>query len=119
MKVVPLLLLRGDEEQHQIGADGKVRAPGWRRPWRRNRSQALHAGLDHGGDVVADGIHLGVKFAAEHAVAKVDEAGAGIFGDFARAVLERFQDDDAWRLGNFRESAAARSNAESSPCADS
>ena len=44
--------------------------------------QALHAGLDHGGDVVADGVHLGVKFAAEHAVAEIDEAGAGIFARF-------------------------------------
>ena len=36
VQVVPFLLLRGDEQQQEIGAGGKIRRPGWRRPWRRN-----------------------------------------------------------------------------------
>ena len=50
-------------------------------------AQALQAGLDHGGDVVADGVHLGVKFAAENAVAEIDEAGAGIARDLLGTIL--------------------------------
>ena len=39
--------------------------------------QALHASLQHAENVFADGVHLGVKFAADHAIAQIDEAGAG------------------------------------------
>ena len=50
-------------------------------------SEALEAGGDHCADVGADGVHLGVEFAAEDAVAQVDEAGAGVGGDFFGAIL--------------------------------
>jgi len=67
--------------------------------------------MHHGGDVAADGVHLGMKFAAEDAVAQVDEAGAGVGGDFPGLVLERFQDEDAGRfvttiLDNLRRAVA-------------
>ena len=63
--------------------------------------QALQAGLDHAGDVVADGVHLGVKFAAQNSVTEINEAGPGIVGDFFRTLFEGFEDDDARRFGNF------------------
>ena len=102
MKVVPFLFLRGDEQQQQIGAGGKIRGLVGDDHGVEFRAEALHSGLHHGGDVVADGVHLGVKFAAKHAVAEVDQAGAGIARDFLRAVLQRFEDDDAGRLRQLR-----------------
>ena len=103
VEVVPFLLLRGDQEQQEIGAGGKIHRLVGDDHGVEIGVQALHAGLDHGGDVVADGVHLGVKFAAEDAVAEIDEAGAGIVGDLPGAILERFENDDAGRLGNFCE----------------
>ncbi len=115
VNIVPLLLLRGDEKQHEIGADGKIHGLVGDDHGVEIGVQALDAGLDHGGDVVADGVHLGVEFAAENAVAEIDEAGAGIARDFLGAILERFEKDDAGRLGNFPCALAARSKDESSP----
>ena len=108
VQVVPFLLLRGDQEQQEIGAGGKIHRLVGDDHGVEILGEALHAGLEHGADVVADGVHLGVKFAAEDAVAEIDEAGAGVLGDFARALVERFQDDDAGRLGDFREAADGR-----------
>ncbi len=104
--IVPFLFLRGDEKQHQIGADGKIRRLVGDDQGVEIGVQALQAGLHHGGDVVADGVHLGMKFAAQDAVAEIDQAGAGIARDFLGTFLERFENDDAGRLGNFGMSVA-------------
>ena len=57
--------------------------------------------MNHGDEVGADGVHLGVKFAAEHAVAEVDQAGAGISLDFLAGIFQRFQKNDAGRICEF------------------
>ena len=77
MQIVPFLFLRGHQQQHQIGADGKIRGLVGDHHGVEIGFEALHAGVNHRDDVVADGVHLGVKFAAKHAVAEIDQAGAG------------------------------------------
>ena len=69
---VPLLFLRGEQDHHQIRADGKILALvaddhgiEIRLEFREARAQHVH-------DVVADRVRFAVKFAAEHAVAEVD-----------------------------------------------
>ena len=63
--------------------------------------------MQHGDQVRADGIHLGVKFAAHHAVAEIDQACAGIALDFAARIFERLENDDALWLFDFFRCAAA------------
>src|SRR5256885_11576199 len=55
------------------------------------RSQAL---VQHGDQVRADGVHLGVKFAAHHAVAEIDQASAGIALHFAACIFQRFRSEE-------------------------
>ena len=92
MNVVPFLLLRGDEQKHQVGAHGKIGRLIGDDERIEIGVQALQAGVHHGSDVVADGIHLGVKFAAQNAVTKINQAGTGIACDFIRTLL----DDSGW-----------------------
>ena len=99
VQVVPLLLLRGHQEQHQVRAGGKIHGLIGDHHGVEIGAQARQAFVDHGEDVAADGVHLGVKFAAEHAVAEIDQARAGIFLDLLGALLERFQNDDASGCG--------------------
>ena len=40
VNVVPLAFLRGHQQQHQVRARRKIRAPGWRSPWLRIRFPA-------------------------------------------------------------------------------
>ena len=101
VNIVPLLLLRADKQQHEVGANGEVGRLVGHNHGVEIGVQALESGLDHGSDVVADGVHLGVKFAAKNAVAEIDEAGAGIARHLLGTILERFEKDDAGRLGNF------------------
>src|SRR6202030_4054361 len=108
VEVVPFLLLGSDEQEHQVGAHGKIHGLVGDDHGLEISTEALEAGVQHGGDVAADGVHLGVKFAAEDAIAQVDEAGAGIRGDFPGLVLERFEDDDAGRLARFGEGAGGQ-----------
>ena len=46
------------------------------------------AGVQHRDDVFADGVHLAVEFDAQHAVAEIDQRGAGIFLDHAVGALD-------------------------------
>src|SRR5713101_5677411 len=63
--------------------------------------------MQHGDQVRADGVHLGVKLATHNAFAKIDQARTGIALDFATRLLQRFENDDAlWLFDFFRYSAA-------------
>src|SRR5689334_15743442 len=75
--IVPFLFLRGDEKKHKIGAHGKIGRLISDNERIEIAVQALEAGVHHGGDIVADGVHFGVKFAAQNAVAEIDQARAG------------------------------------------
>ena len=82
VQVVPFLLLRGHQDQHQVRAGGKIHRLVGDHHGIEIGAQARQALVDHGDQVAADGVHLGVKFAADHAVAQIDQARAGIFLDF-------------------------------------
>jgi hypothetical protein len=55
------------------------------------RGGFLHAQVQHLDRVAADRVHLRMKFDAEHAVAEIDKACAGIASHDAVAILRRFQ----------------------------
>ena len=101
VELVPLLFLCGDEDEHEIGANGKIDGLIGDDHRIEICFQAFKAFVNHGDEVCADGVHLGVKFAADDAVAEVDEARAGVAFNFFSGVFERFQNDDAARLFNF------------------
>ena len=84
--------------QHQVRAGGKILALIGDHHGVEIGAQPREALVNHGQQVAADGVHLGVEFAADHAVAQIDQAGAGIFLDFLAALLQRFQNDDAFGL---------------------
>jgi len=71
------------------------------------RLQPLQAFVEHGDQVGTNGVHLGVKLAANHAVAEIDKACTGIAFDFAACILERLEDDDAFGLFDFFRCGAA------------
>ena len=75
--------------------------------------------MNHGNHVGADGIHLGVKFAADYAVAEIDQAGARVALDFAASVFQILQNDDARGLFDFCAMPVARSKTEVMPFSDS
>ena len=87
VQFVPLLFLRANEHQHQIGADGKIGGLIGDDHGVEIRIQPLDAFVNHGDQIGADGVHFGVKFAADHAIAEIDQAGAGIALDFAAGIL--------------------------------
>ena len=97
MQFVPLLLLRRHQHQHQIGAHGKVHGLVGDDHRVKIRIESLQSFVQHRDQVRADGVHLRVKLAAHHAVAEVDQAGAGIPLDLAARLFLRFQNDHAGR----------------------
>ena len=95
VQLVPLLLLRGDQHEHQIRAHGKIHGLVGDDHGVEIRVEPLQSLVEHGDQIRADRVHLRVKFAADHAVAKVDQARAGVAIDFAARVFQRFENDDA------------------------
>ena len=87
VQLIPLLLLSAHQNQHQVRADGKIHGLVGDDHGVEIRLQALQSLVQHGDQVRADGVHLGVKFAADHAVAEIDQAGAGITVDFAPPIF--------------------------------
>ncbi len=94
MQLVPLLLLRGDKNEHEVCADGKIRGLVGDHHRVEIGIKPFNTLVQHGDQVGADGVHLGVEFAADHAVAKIDQAGAWIALDLAAGFLEGFENDD-------------------------
>ena len=89
--VVPLALLRGHQQQHQVRASGKIRGliPDYH--GFEFGFQSRDARVQHRDEISADRVHLRVELAAEHSVAQVNQACAGILLHHRRAVLERLQ----------------------------
>ncbi len=98
MQFVPLLFLRGDQHQHQIRAHRKIHRLIGDDHGVEVGFQPFQPFVHHGDQVRADGVHLGVKFAANHAVSEVNQACSGVPLDFAAGFFQRFQKDDAFRL---------------------
>ena len=60
--------------------------------------QPRDARMNHREDVAAERVHFRVEFAADHAVAQINQARARIFLHHGRAFLQRFQNDDSGGL---------------------
>jgi hypothetical protein len=87
VELVPLLFLSCDKNKHEICADGEVHSLIGDNHGVKVRFEALQAFVDHGNEVCANGVHLGVKFAAEDAVAEINQAGAGVALDFFSGIF--------------------------------
>ncbi len=107
MQFVPLLLLGSHQDQHQICADGEIHRLVGDDHGVEICLQSFQALVEHRDQVRTDGVHLGVKFAAHHAVAEIDQARSGIALDFAAGIFQRLENDDAFRLFDFFRCAAA------------
>ena len=86
VELVEVAFLRFEQDQHQVGAGREVRrvvADDQRLPVLR---RFLDAGLQHLHGVAADRVHLRVELDGEHAVAEIDEAGAGVLPHDAARV---------------------------------
>ena len=101
VQLVPFLFLCCDEYKHQIRANRKIHRLVRNHHGIEIRFQPLQPFVHHGDQIRSNGIHLGVKFAANHAVPKVNKACPGILLDFASCFFQRFQDNDASRLFDF------------------
>src|SRR5262249_23598353 len=78
MKLVPFLLLRSNQHQHQVSAHGKIDRLIGNYHGVEVGFEAFQAFVNHADEIGADGVHLGVELAADDAVAEVDEASAGV-----------------------------------------
>ncbi len=83
--VVPLFFLHAHEQQHEVGADGKIRGVvGDDEGVEVVAGAAGFQGLnDQADDVGAQRVHLAVELDAGYAIAEIDQRGAGIFLDDA------------------------------------
>ena len=80
---VPVAFLRLEQEQHQVRAGGEVQPVVADDERREVVSSLLDGAAEHVDGVAADGVHLRMELDAEHAVAEIDEAGAGVLPDDA------------------------------------
>ena len=78
VQFVPFLFLGGEQDQHQVGADGEVFALVGDDHGVEVGLQLVEAGVEHADLVFAQGVHFAVEFAAEDAVAEIDQGGAGV-----------------------------------------
>src|SRR5579884_2293308 len=110
VEFIPFLFLGGNEDQQEVGANREVDGLIGDDHGIEIGFKAFKAFMKHGDEVGADGVHLGVEFAADNAVAEINETSARIALDFAASLLERFENDNAGRF--FDSSASARSEVE-------
>ena len=85
--LVPVAFLRLEQQQHEVGAGGEVRRVVADDQRREVRRRLLDAGVQHLDRVAADGVHLRMELDRQHAVAEIDEAGAGVLPHDAAALL--------------------------------
>ena len=81
----PVALLRLEQQEHQVGAGGKIRCIVSDDERAETRCCLLDAGLEHLDGVPADRVHLRVELDAEDIVAEVDEARASVGADYLAA----------------------------------
>ena len=97
--VFPVALLRLEEQQHQIGADGEVLPFGGDHQRREVIARFAHAALQHVECIAADRIHFRVQRYGEHVITEIDEAGARIRRDHLLSIAGASQD---FQLGTGR-----------------
>ena len=87
MQLIPLLLLSADQQDHEVCSNRKINGLIGNDHRVEISVEALQTLVEHGDQVRSNGVHLGVKLAADDAVAEVDEAGARIAFDLAARIL--------------------------------
>ena len=95
LQLVPLLFLRGQEDEHEVGAGGELLALVADHEGVEVRPPLLDRSLQHGERIGAEGVHLGVELDEPTAVAQVDQAGPGVLLANGARLLERGQIDHA------------------------
>ena len=92
VELVPVAFLRLEQDEHQVRAGGEIRRVVADDQRLAALGGFLHAGLQHLDGVAADGVHLRMELDRDDAVAKVDEARAGVLLDDAALFLRRAED---------------------------
>ena len=101
VELVPLLLLHGEEDQHQVRAHRELLALVADDERVEVRPRVLHRLLQHADGVGAQRVHLGVELDEAAAVAEVDERGARVLLlPRARARLSGREVDHARPVGH-------------------
>ena len=85
--VVPVALLRLEQQEHQVGAGREVRRVGADDEALIALLRLLHGRDHHRHRVAANRVHLRMELEAEHPVANVEQAGAWILLDDAAGSL--------------------------------
>ena len=98
VELVPLLFLCTDKHEHQIRANREIGCLIRDHHRVKIRLEALQTFVNHGNQVRADGIHLRMELAADHAIAQINQAGPGITLHLAASFFEALQNQDAGRL---------------------
>ena len=78
VNLVPIAFLNRGQDQHQVGAHGEVRRLIADHHGIEVFTERLQSGVNHLYGVAANGVHFGMKFQAQHAVAQVDQACPGV-----------------------------------------
>ncbi len=95
VNLLPLLFLRAHEQKHEVGSDAEIRALVANHHGVETFVERFEPGVDHLHRVRANRVHLGVELETDHAVAQIDEAGAGVPLDLFLARFERGQQQDS------------------------
>ena len=89
VQLLPLLLLGGEENEHEVGAGAEVLALVADHQRVEVLPGLFHRRPQHGDGVGAEGVHLGVELHEAAAVAQVDERRAGVLLLQAAGSLDR------------------------------
>jgi hypothetical protein len=95
IELVPFAILCGEEDHHQVGADGEVFAVVGDDQGLEVAAEFIERGVDHLHGVFTEGVHLTVEFEAERAIAEIDQRCAGVAVDHAADALEVANEGDA------------------------
>ena len=106
-KLVPLPLLRGEKDEHEVGAHGEVRSLVADDEGVEARLRFLDRGLEHDEGVLPQRVHLGVELHEGTAVAQVQERRARVLLAQASLFLDRREVDHSYALGHGRYSHRA------------
>src|SRR5262249_54484288 len=78
INLLPVLLLRLQKNQHEIGSDGEILSLVSDDQSEKALVTHPESLMNHLNGICADAVHLRVKFHAHHSVTKINQAGPGI-----------------------------------------
>jgi len=98
-RIVPLALLGGQEDEHEVGPGGELLALVADHEGVEVGPPLLDRGLQHGEGIGAEGVHLGVELDEPAAVTQVQEAGPGVLLEDGAALREDGEVEDPRAVG--------------------